>query len=181
MLRKLALSFFVTGSLFVTGAVSIAFADSSHKCGDQRGYERFAISGTAIHYFDTKIVHRSHETAGGLRETTTETIDLTGDLEGRVLYQPTGNYDFVNGKLVNTGKQVFSGTVLGSEPVVIFDDEFRFEVDLNTGVVQGKVYLSNSIAGPKTECELEVSGRAQPGASSSRATYTGYCRVKKVR
>ncbi len=178
MIRKLALSLFVTGSLFVTSAVSMVLADNNHKCGDERGYERFAISGTAVHYFDTKIVHRSNETAGGLRETTTETIDLTGDLEGRVLYQPTGNYDFVNGKLVNTGRQVFSGTVLGSEPVVIFDDEFRFEVDLNTGAVQGKVYLINSIAGPKTECEIEVSGRAQPGAPSAEASYTGYCRIK---
>lgn len=178
MFRKLALSLFVTASLFVTSAASMVLAENNHKCGSERGYERFAVSGTAVHYFDNRIVHRSNETAGGLRETTTETIDLTGDLEGRVLYQPTGNYDFVNGTLVNTGRQVFSGTVLGSEPVIIFDDEYRFEVDLNTGTVRGNVYLSDSIAGPKTECEIEVTGSSPPVNGKSESTYTGYCRVK---
>ncbi len=181
MLKKLALSLFVTGSLFVTSAVSMVFADNNHKCGDERGYDRVAVSGSAIHYFDTKIVHRSNETAGGLRETTTETIDLAGDLEGRVLYQPNSNYDFVNGTLVNTGNQVFSGTVLGSEPVILADDEFRFEVDLNTGAVKGEVYLNNSIAGPKMDCEIEVSSSSPPVNGQSESTYTGYCRVKKGR
>ena len=181
MLRKLALSLFVTGALFMTSAVSMVFADNNHKCADGRGFDRVAVSGTAIHYFDTKIPHSSKETASGRRETSTETIDLAGDLDGRVLYQPTGDYDFVNGTLVNTGKQVFSGTVLGSEPVILFDDEFRFEVDLNTGAVRGEVYLSDSISGPKMDCEIEVSGSSPPVNGRSESTYTGFCRVRNAR
>ncbi len=178
MFRKLALSLFVTGSLFVASAVSMVIAENRHTCDHEHCQDRVAVSGSAVHYFDTKIVHRSNETAGGLWEITTETIDLSGDLEGRVLYQPTSNYDFVSGTLVNTGKQVFSGTILDSEPVVIFDDRFRFEVDLNTGVVQGQVFLSNSISGPKMDCEIDVSSSSPQVDGKVESTYAGYCRLQ---
>lgn len=179
MIKKFALILFVLGTLFFTSAVSMVFADSDKSCGADRGYERVEVSGTAVHYFDTKIVHRSKQTPTGLRETTTETIDLSGDLEGRVLYQPTGVYDFVNGQLVNTGRQVFSGTVLGSRPVLIYDDEFRFEVDLNTGAVHGEVYLDQHIAGPRTTCEITVRGSTPPVDGKGESTYTGVCWIRK--
>ena len=34
------------------------------------------------------------------------------------------------GTLVNTGDQVYSGTIAGSDPVMIHDDQFRFYRDL---------------------------------------------------
>ena len=39
----------------------------------------------------------------------TETVELTGDLKGRVLYHVTSVFDFVQGTLVNTGDQVYLG------------------------------------------------------------------------
>ncbi len=178
MFRKLALIFFVTGALFVTSALSIALADDDDDCGDKKGYKRVEVSGVGTHYFDSLIVHRSKETATGLRQTATETIDLTGDLEGRVLYQPTSVLDYAAGTMVNTGKQVFSGTILGSKPVMIFDDEFRFDVNLFTGEVRGKVYLTDRVSGPKAVCEIEVTGTAPPNVPKADFAYTGFCRVK---
>lgn len=183
MFKKFAISMFAVLVLFITSAVSMVLADHNDddSCNVNPGYDRVAVSGSGVHHFDTKIVHRSKPTANGLRETSTETIDLNGDLEGRVLYQPKGVYNFATGKLVNTGNQVFSGTILGSRPVMIFDDEFRFEVDLNTGVVQGKVYLNNRLSGRKTNCELDVGNSTPPINGKSEFTYTGECWVKKSR
>ncbi len=181
MFKKLAVSMFAVAVLFVTSAVSMVLADDNDddSCDGKPGYDRVAVSGSGIHHFDTVIVHRSWPTATGKRETTTETIDLKGDLEGRVLYQPRGVYNFATGKLVNTGNQVFSGTVLDSRPVMIFDDEFRFELDLNTGVVNGKVYLNNRLSGRRTSCELDIGNSTPPVNGKSEFSYTGECWVKK--
>jgi hypothetical protein len=75
------------------------------------------------------LVHSSTPTATGLIQRSTETVDLTGDLTGRILYHPTSVIDFSTQTVVNSGHQVFSGTVLGSEPVLLHDDTFRFEID----------------------------------------------------
>ncbi|HET7746922.1 MAG TPA: hypothetical protein VFM29_06450, partial [Vicinamibacteria bacterium] len=116
------------------------------------------VSGTAVHYFASAIVHSREFTPTGVIQRSTETVELQGDLVGRVLYQPTTVIDFVQGTLVNTGHQVFSGTVVGSEPVLLYDDAFRFQVNFNTGEEAGDVHLTDVIAGPKVECHLHVVG-----------------------
>ncbi len=180
MYKKLALSLLAFAILLLTSLVSIALADDDDDCDERTGYQRVEVSGKGIHDFNTKLVHRSKRTETGLREISTETIDLSGDLEGRVLYQPKGVYDFVNRKLVNTGRQVFSGTVHGSRPVVLFDDEFRFEVDLDTGRVKGQVYLSQSLAGPKMRCEIEITDDGVPPVDNrTSSSYKGVCWIRK--
>jgi hypothetical protein len=136
------------------------------------------VAGIGVHFMTTVIVHSSEPTETGRMQRSTETIDLTGDLTGRILYQPTSVIDFANATLINTGHQVFSGTVLGSAPVMLYDDEFRFEVNLATGAAAGKVYLTDNIAGPKIRCELDIvaTGRTEEGNIS--ASYTGHCTFK---
>jgi hypothetical protein len=46
-------------------------------------------------------------------------VELRGDLNGKVLYHVTTELDYTKGTLVKTGDQVFSGTIVGSEPVMI--------------------------------------------------------------
>lgn len=137
-----------------------------------------SVQGSGVHYFTSAIVHSEELTAGGKVQRSTETVDLTGDLEGRILYQPTSVFDFSKGTLVNTGRQVFSGTVLGSAPVVLYDDEFRFDVALATGAMTGAVYLTGHIAGPKIRCELIVAGAGSTPEGNARFDYKGMCRMK---
>lgn len=82
---------------------------------------------------------------------------------------------------MNTGNQVFSGTVLGSAPVLLHDDEFRFEVDLNTGGLEsGEVHLSDRIAGPKVRCDLVAVGvGAKTPEGNAIVEYTGTCTFKR--
>lgn len=156
MAKKIGLSLLVLSILFLTGALTVVFAGQQEDHDNRPGYERVTISGGGLHDFGSQIVHRSQETSSGNLEETTESIDLWGDLEGRVLYQPRSVYDFNKGTLVNTGNQVFSGTVKGSRPVMLFDNAFRFEIDLSTKAVRGKVYLTQHVAGPRISCELTV-------------------------
>lgn len=140
------------------------------------------VSGTAIHYFDEvpgrqAITHSAAPNANGVTLRTTETIDIFGDLNGRVLYHPTTVIDEVAGTLVNTGSQVFSGTVLGSDPVLLHDDEFRFDVNLRTGETVGRVFLVNRIVGPLVRCELEIVGTGFSPEGNGLAEYTGRCRM----
>ena len=96
-----------------------------------------------------------------------------------VLYHPTSIFDFVNGTLVNTGHQVFSGTVLGSAPVMLYDDDFRFEVNLKTGIEYGEVHLHDRLAGPKVRCDLVVTGTGvKTPEGNLLADYTGTCSFK---
>lgn len=140
-----------------------------------------SVSGTAVHFFSTAIVHSQTPTATGMIQRSTDMIELSGDLKGRVLYHPTSVFDFVNGRLVNTGHQVFSGTVLGSAPVLLHDDEFRFEVDLKTGGLEsGEVHLSDRIAGPKIRCDLVAVGTgATTPDGNSIVDYSGTCTFNK--
>jgi hypothetical protein len=109
----------------------------------------------------------------------TDTVELDGDIQGRILYHPVSVFDFIAGTLVNTGNQVFSGTVLDSDPVLLHDDEFRFEVDLTTGETRGWVYLENHLAGEKIRCELEITGpTGMTAASDPMVVYTGQCRIR---
>ena len=139
------------------------------------------VSGTAVHYFSTAIIHSQTPTATGMIQRSTDIIELSGDLKGRVLYHPTSVFDFVNGTLVNTGNQVFSGTVLGSAPVLLHDDEFRFEVNLISGGLEsGEVHLSDGLAGPKIRCDLVAVGAgATTPEGNSVVDYSGTCTFKE--
>lgn len=141
------------------------------------------VSGTAIHYFDdvpgrAVIIHESTTTETGLFQRSTDTIDLFGDLEGRVLYQPETVIDFAEGTLVNTGNQVFSGTVLGVGPVLLHDDLFRFDVNIRTGETIGKVFLVDRIDGPVIDCVLEIVGTGFDENDNGLAEYSGRCRIR---
>jgi hypothetical protein len=105
----------------------------------------------------------------------TEIVELSGDLKGRVLYHVTSVFDLVNGTLVNTGDQVYSGTVAGSAPALIHDDQFRFEVNLSTGQETGRVHLLNHIAGPKVRCQLDVVGTGVNPEANPTFDYSGVC------
>ena len=142
-------------------------ADPSHRIR--------TVSGTGVHYFTTSIVHSTTPTATGMIQRSTDIVELTGDLTGRILYHPVSVFDFVKQTLVNTGHQVFSGTILGSEPVLLFDDRFRFDVDLATGATTGRVYLLDRLAGPWIRCVLVVVGAVLTAEGNAAIHYTGNC------
>jgi hypothetical protein len=141
------------------------------------GDARF-VSGSWTHFFTTAIIHSTEPTATGMIQRSTDTVDLTGDLVGRILYHPVSEFDFVNGTLVNTGHQVFSGTVLGSDPVLLYDDSFRFEVDLSSGATTGEVHLTDSLAGPAIRCHLDIVGTGMTAEGNATFDYTGECRSR---
>lgn len=137
------------------------------------------VSGSAVHYFTTGIVHAEEQTADGLIRRSTEIIELTGDLNGYILYHPTSVIDEAAGTLVNTGTQVFSGTVAGSGPVILHDDSFRFEIDLAGGETTGEVHLRRSSDSPHPghwyECDLVVVGTGVTPEGDGLAEYSGTC------
>ena len=137
------------------------------------------VEGTGIHHFTTAVVHSQEPTPTGMIQRSTDTVSLSGDLNGRILYHPTSVFDFANETLTNTGTQVFSGTVLGSDPVILHDDRFRFEVDLATGATTGQVHLSRSNDAPHPgswyDCDLEVTGTGQTADGDATFDYTGTC------
>ena len=140
-----------------------------------------SVSGTAVHHLTTSIIHSETPTATGKVLRSTDIVDLGGDLKGRVLYHPTTVIDTVRGTLVNTGSQVFSGTVLGSEPALLYDDRFRFEVDLRSGGIEsGEVHLSKTLAGPTVRCDLIVVGQgAKTPEGDGIIDYRGTCTFKR--
>jgi len=97
-------------------------------------------------------------------------------LNGKILYHVTSVIDNQKGTLVNTGDQVFSGTIAGSEPVMIHDSKFRFEVNLATGADSGSVFLFDHIAGPHVRCELKVTGTGKAADGNPTFRYTGICK-----
>ena len=134
------------------------------------------VSGSGVHFLTTGSSTRRRRRPRFQRST--ETIDLTGDLTGRILYHPTSVIDVSTQSLVNTGHQVFSGTVLGSEPVMLHDDTFRFDVDLHTGTGTGTVHLADRLDGPKVRCDLIVLSTGITADGNVAAEYTGECRFK---
>jgi hypothetical protein len=137
-----------------------------------------AVSGTGIHYASTSQVHPNtiEVTPEGMNLISTDIVQLFGDLEGRALFQPHSVINFVEGTVVNTGHQVFSGTVLGSQPVMLYDDDFRFEIDIDTGATTGEIFLTSPIAGPKVWCVLTMVGTGQSPEGDNLSEYTGQCR-----
>jgi hypothetical protein len=134
------------------------------------------VTGSGIDQLSGAIVHSKQPTSTGVIQRSTETVELTGDLRGRVLYHVTSVLDFKAGTLVNTGDQVFSGTVAGSEPVLLHDSKFRFDGNLNSGEDTGSVYLLDHIAGPRVECILKVIGTGKNRDGNPTFTYSGQCR-----
>ena len=167
---------------FITmvAAMALATAVAAREAGTDAGspMTTHPVAGSGVHFFTTAIIHSTEMTPTGMIRRTTETVELNGDLIGRILYHPTSVFDFAAGTLVNTGDQVFSGTVLASAPVLLHDDEFRFEANLLTGAVTGKVYLTDPIAGGKIRCELDVVGTGLDANGNATFNYTGQCRFK---
>ena len=93
-----------------------------------------------------------------------------------VLYHVTSVTDEKAGMMVNTGDQVFSGTIAGSAPVMIHDGRFRFVINLRTGVDHGSVYLTDRIAGPPVQCILHVTGTGKRSDGNPTFAYAGTCR-----
>ena len=119
------------------------------------------VRGSGTDELDRAIVYSKQPTSNGVIQQSTETVDLNGDLLGRVLYQVTSVFDLKANTLVNTGDQVFSGTVAGSQPVMLHDSQFRFDANLASGEEKGSVFLLDHIAGPHIQCTLKVSGTGE--------------------
>jgi len=134
-----------------------------------------SVSGSGVDLLNAAVVHSEQATSTGKIQHSTEIVNLTGDLTGKVLYHVTSTFDFVHNTLVNTGDQVYSGTVAGSAPVLIHDDQFRFEANLATGRERGQVYLFDHIAGPKVRCKLDVVGTGLNADGNPTFDYTGEC------
>ena len=133
------------------------------------------VSGSGFDDLAAAIVHWQRPTPTGTIQQSTEVVELFGDLRGRVLYHVTSVVDLANRTLVNTGNQVFSGTIAGSPPVMLHDDQFRFEVDLVSGSERGRVLLVDHIAGPKVRCALDVVGTGRNAEGNPTFEYTGAC------
>jgi hypothetical protein len=133
------------------------------------------VTGSGVDDLSGAIVHSQRQTATGLIQLSTATVELNGDLHGRVLYHVTSVFDYKAGTLVNTGNQVFSGTVAGSDPVMLHDARFRFEGNLNSGEDKGSVYLLDHIAGPQVQCTLQVVGSGKNKNNNPTFTYSGEC------
>jgi len=161
----------ITVRAFVALAALLALS-SRLQAEDNRTIQ---VSGNGVDALNTAIVHSQQPTPTGMIQESTETVELTGDLKGRVLYHVTSVFDFVHGTLVNTGDQVYSGTIAGSAPVMIHDDQFRFEVNLNTGQESGQVFLFDHLAGPKVRCTLAVVGTGLNGEGNPTFSYRGAC------
>jgi hypothetical protein len=133
------------------------------------------VSGHGFDDLVHAIVHWQTPTPTGMIQQSTEIVELFGDLRGRVLYHVTSVFDFINGTLVNTGNQVYSGTIAGSQPVMLHDDQFRFDVNLITGAEIGHVFLLDHIAGPKVRCTLEAVGTGLNSDGNPTFDYSGEC------
>lgn len=133
------------------------------------------VAGTGFDDLKNAIVHWKKPTPTGVIQQSTEVVELYGDLRGRVLYHVTSVFDFANGTLVNTGDQVYSGTIAGSAPVMLHDNQFRFDVNLSTGADTGRVFLFNHIAGPKVRCTLDGVGTGVNSDGNPTFEYSGTC------
>lgn len=161
------------GYLFAAMLMASAGGVIAH---EKDGGHTIEVAGTGIDLLNGAVVHSKSATATGLIQHGTEIVELSGDLSGKVLYHVTTVIDNQKQTLTNTGDQVFSGTIKGSEPVMLHDSLFRFEVNLTTGAESGSVYLSDHIAGPPVRCELKVTGSGKTADGNPTFNYTGNCR-----
>ena len=142
-------------------------------------HETVSVSGSGMDIASEAITHSEETTATGMIRTLTEIVELEGDLHGKVLYQARQEFDFVANTLVITGENVFSGTIAGSEPLLLRSDESRFEVDLATGEETGTVHFTRSNDAPDKsswyECDLVVVGTGQTPEGNPTFDYSGTC------
>lgn len=152
-------------------SASAALADS--------GQETVSVSGSGVDLAGDAIVHSEQSTPTGMVRRLTEIVELDGDVNGKVLYQATQEFDFVANKLVVTGENYFSGTIAGSDPVILRSDESRFEVDLTTGEELGEVHLTRATDAPHKgswyECNLVVVGTGLTPEGNPTFDYSGSC------
>jgi hypothetical protein len=134
------------------------------------------VAGHGVDWESTAVVHSEKPTAAGVIRISTAMVQLEGDLHGWVIYQVTTRTESAKGTLVNTGQQVYSGTILGSDPVLLRDDRFRFDVDTASGTEHGTVYLVHRLAGPPVQCVLKVIGTGKQPDGNPTFSYTGECR-----
>ena len=167
---------FRTTSLIAVVSASLLCSPAN---ADQQNTHWQDVSGTAIHYASTSWPHPDtyQATASGFTVVSTDFVEIFGDIEGRAVFQPFTTFDGVENTIVNTGHQVFSGTVLGSDPVMLYDDDFRFEIDLDTGDTTGEIYLIQQIAGPKARCIFSMQSTGQDADGNNLSEYFGQCRV----
>jgi hypothetical protein len=157
------------GGILLCGGLAYAGGDGASKI------RSIQVTGTGTDLLNGAIVHSKRQTPTGMIQRSTETVELKGDLTGRILYHVTSTFDFANDSLVNTGDQVFSGTVAGSDPVMIHDGRFRFHANLKTGADTGSVQLVDHIAGPWVKCMLQVIGTGKDADANPTFNYTGHC------
>ncbi len=174
MMTCRSLELVALAGLFI-GSASMQPATAVAEARHDEPTKSVSVSGSGVDLLDTAIVHSEEATPTGKIQQSTESVNLKGDLTGRVLYHVTSVFDFVRGTLVNTGDQVYSGTVAGSAPVLIHDDQFHFEANLATGKERGQVFLYDHIAGPKVRCRLDVVGTGLNAEGNPTFDYTGEC------
>ena len=167
----------MSGFLFAVVMLTLASGAMAGEAGTNRTIQ---VSGTGTDLLNGAIVHSKTATPSGVIQHGTEIVELNGDLAGKVLYHVTTVIDNQKGTLTNTGEQVFSGTVKGSQPVMIRDSRFRFDVNLATGAETGSVYLFDHIAGPRVRCELKVTGTGKTADGNPTFSYTGRCRFGRA-
>lgn len=163
----------------VLGAALAGTAILTSSAAIAGGQETVSVSGSGADIASEAIVHSEESTATGMVRTLTEIVELRGGLHGKVLYQARQEFDFVSNTLVVTGENVYSGTIAGSDPVILRSDESRFEVDLATGEETGKVHLTRSNdasdKGSWYECELVVVGTGKTPEGNPTFDYSGTC------
>jgi hypothetical protein len=133
------------------------------------------VAGSGVDDLTAAVIHSKKETQTGSVQQSTEIVELNGDLKGKVLYYVTTVIDSVHGTLVNTGENVYSGTVAGSAPVMIHDKQSRFDMNLRTGRDTGRVYMSHRLSGPRVKCKLDVVGTGMNAEGNPTFAYTGEC------
>jgi hypothetical protein len=157
-------------------SVQVLGAPPAADAKPQRGERVVQVAGDGVDLVSGAIIHSKTNTPTGTIQKSTGSVELNGDLHGRVLFETTSIFDSAKNTLVNTGDQVYSGTIAGSEPAMIHDSQFRFEVNLTTGADSGSVYLLDHIAGPRVRCTLRVVGTGKNADGNPTFNYTGECR-----
>jgi hypothetical protein len=154
-------------------------ADVSASASVAAAPHAFAVSGSTALLRASEAIHSTAEVEGGLIQRSTIAGRLTGDLDGVILFHATSVIDFTSGTVVNTGTQFFAGSVAGSDPVILHDDRFRFDIDLGTGATTGRVRFARSNDAPHRggwfECDLVVVGTGTSPEGDILSEYSGRC------
>ena len=89
-----------TVRFIAVGALVLGSADlrATGSLGEPKGADTrvtVQVAGSGVDLLNTAIVHSQEPTATGMIQKSTETVELTGGLTGRVLYHVTSVFDFV--------------------------------------------------------------------------------------